>query len=98
MAFDFSELEDILVCPKSKSNLVLDKQSLVSVDPETRLRYPIRDDIPIMLVDEATELSQQEWSDIMQSHGRDPLTGQPGGEPGGEAGKQLGGEESPQES
>ena len=75
MAFDFSTLEDVLVCPKSKARLVLEGESLVSTDPETRLRYEIRDDIPIMLIDEAVELPRDQWQAIMQRHGRDPASG-----------------------
>lgn len=76
MGFDFTELEDLLVCPKSRSKLVLEGDALVSVDPETRLKYEIRDGIPIMLIDEATELSKEDWSAIMQKHGRDAATGE----------------------
>ena len=50
------QLLKILVCPKCKGELEhrADEPSLVC--PACRLRYPIRDDIPIMLVDEATPL------------------------------------------
>ena len=70
MPFDFASLQDILVCPKSKAPLVQDGDWLVSTDAETRLRYAVRDDIPIMLIDEAQELSPEEWSAVMQRHGR----------------------------
>jgi uncharacterized protein len=60
MPFDFAVLEDLLICPKSKSELVLDGDSLVSVDPACRLRYAIRDGIPIMLVDEARPLDEDD--------------------------------------
>ncbi len=77
MAFTQETLEKIkLVCPKTKSALVLDGGGLVSVDPESRLKYAVKDDIPIMLADEAVELSPEEWSDTMSRHGRDPKTGE----------------------
>lgn len=76
MTFDFEALKDILVCPQSRSPLVFEGDRLVSVDPETRLSYPVRDDIPIMLVDEATPLAEDEWKQVMLRHGRDPLTGE----------------------
>ena len=76
MTFNFEAMKDILVCPKSKARLVHDEERLVSTDPETRLAYPIRDDIPIMLIDEATELSAEQWRAIMEKHGRDPQTGE----------------------
>ncbi len=54
------KLLDILVCPICKGPLVFlkDRQELVcKVD---RLAYPIRDDIPVMLEDEARELAAEE--------------------------------------
>ncbi len=78
MAFTEETLQKIkLVCPKTKADLVLDGKSLVSVDPQTRLRYEVKDDIPIMLVDEAVELSPEDWSTVMSRHQRDPQTGNP---------------------
>jgi len=76
MSFDFNALESYLVCPQSKAPLVLENETLVACDPENRLRYDIRDGIPLMLVDEATSLSRDEWSQIMSRHDRDPGTGQ----------------------
>ena len=50
------QLLSILVCPKCKGELEYraDEPSLVC--HRCRLRYPVRDDIPIMLADEATPL------------------------------------------
>ncbi len=64
------ELLDILCCPKTKADLVLDGNYLVSVDKETRLRYRIEDDIPIMLVEEAEVLDVTEWEKIMKKYGK----------------------------
>jgi len=53
-------LLDILVCPLCKGSLHLmaDKHELIcKLD---RLAYPIRDDIPVMLVDEARSLTVEE--------------------------------------
>ena len=76
MPFDFESLKNVLACPKSHSPLVLEANALVCVDPECRLRYEIRDDIPCMLVDEATELPPEEWAEVMKRHQRDPETGE----------------------
>jgi uncharacterized protein len=46
----------ILVCPKCKGDLEYREQEQSLICPSCRLRYPVRDDIPIMLVDEATPL------------------------------------------
>jgi uncharacterized protein len=77
MAFRFESLENLIVCPGSRSKLVQDGDSLVCVDSECRLKYEIRDDIPIMLVDEAVKLSPEKWADVMHRHARDRSTGQP---------------------
>lgn len=64
------ELLDILCCPESKADLVLDGNTLVSTDKKTRRRYKIENDIPIMLIDESEQLSLQEWEKIMKRHGK----------------------------
>jgi uncharacterized protein YbaR (Trm112 family) len=47
------ELLEILACPKCKGELTYKEDEQVLECPACRLRYPIRDDIPIMLIDEA---------------------------------------------
>ena len=64
------ELLNILCCPESKADLVLDGEFLVSTDPKTRRRYKIEDDIPIMLIEESEVLSEAEWEEIMKKHGK----------------------------
>jgi uncharacterized protein YbaR (Trm112 family) len=49
-----TELLAILVCPKCKGDLEYREAESCLVCHHCRLRYPIRDDIPIMLVDDAT--------------------------------------------
>ena len=62
------DLLEILCCPETKSDLVLDGEYLVSVDKDTRRRYRIEDDIPIMLIDESEQLDLQTWTAIMKKH------------------------------
>ena len=64
------DLLDILCCPETKAELVLDGDYLVSTDKNTRRRYRIEDDIPIMLIEESEQLSLEEWSAIMSKHGK----------------------------
>lgn len=64
------ELLDILCCPETKADLVLDGNYLVSVDKATRRRYRIEDDIPIMLIEESEQLDMETWRDIMKKHGK----------------------------
>jgi uncharacterized protein YbaR (Trm112 family) len=49
-------LLDILVCPQCKGDLQLEKDESGLRCDACRLLYAIRDDIPIMLVDEAKAL------------------------------------------
>ena len=76
MTFDFPALENILICPETRTSLVYDGERLVCVDPNRRLSYPIVDEIPVMLADEATELPEDEWRTLMQQNGRDADTGE----------------------
>lgn len=64
------ELLDILCCPETKADLVLDGNTLVSTDKNTRRRYRIEDDIPIMLIDESEQVPVKEWKEIMKKHGK----------------------------
>lgn len=64
------ELLDILCCPETKADLVLDGDYLVSVDKSTRRRYRIENDIPIMLIEESEQLDYNTWKEIMQKHGK----------------------------
>ncbi|HZW38964.1 MAG TPA: hypothetical protein VFF33_06690 [Ignavibacteriaceae bacterium] len=62
------ELLDILCCPESKADLILDNNFLISTDKNTRRKYRIEDDIPIMLIDESEQLTIDEWESIMKKH------------------------------
>ena len=50
------KLLEILVCPLTKGPLNYDPDSQELISEQARLAYPIRDGIPIMLVDEARPL------------------------------------------
>lgn len=47
------ELLEILVCPKCKGELEYDEQNQQLICHTCRLKYAIKDDIPIMLIEEA---------------------------------------------
>ncbi len=51
------ELLEILRCPKCKSEVKLkdDESGLKCLNQECGLVYPVRDEIPVMLIDEATK-------------------------------------------
>ena len=50
------KLLEILVCPMTKGPLSYDRERQELVSAQAGLAYPIRDGIPIMLVDEARRL------------------------------------------
>lgn len=50
------ELLDLLACPKCKGVLRPETVPESLVCPSCALRYPIRDGIPVMLIDEAEQL------------------------------------------
>lgn len=52
------ELLDILACPKCKGDIHLNKKKDGLACEACQVLYPIREDIPIMLIDEALPLSQ----------------------------------------
>lgn len=54
------KLLEILVCPVSKAPLKYDKERQELVCKASRLAYPIRDGIPVMLESEARQLSSEE--------------------------------------
>lgn len=56
MALD-AELLDILACPKCKGDIRLTEEGDGLVCESCKLKYPIKDDIPVMLIDEAERLS-----------------------------------------
>lgn len=47
------ELLDILACPKCKGELRLTEENDGLICDECKLKYPIKDNIPVMLIDEA---------------------------------------------
>jgi uncharacterized protein len=54
------KLLEILVCPLTKAPLRYDSAAQELISEEAGLAYPIRDGIPIMLVDEARRLADDE--------------------------------------
>ncbi len=58
------KLLDIVVCPICKSSLHLDEDKHELICKVDKLAYPIRDDIPVMLVDEARSLNPEEASTL----------------------------------
>ena len=57
-----AKLLQILVCPVTKGPLIFDKINNELISKSARLAYPIRDGIPVMLEDEARQLTESEYS------------------------------------
>jgi uncharacterized protein YbaR (Trm112 family) len=53
------DLLDILACPQCKGQVRVKDDETGIVCERCRLVYPIRDDIPVMLIDEAEKLSPE---------------------------------------
>ncbi|HJN04364.1 MAG TPA: Trm112 family protein [Alphaproteobacteria bacterium] len=53
------KLLEILVCPLTKKPLRYDREAQELISDEAGLAYPVRDGIPIMLVDEARQLDDK---------------------------------------
>jgi hypothetical protein len=47
------ELQEVLACPKCKGELEYNQKEEKLICHACRLKYAIKDDIPIMLIDEA---------------------------------------------
>ncbi|MBC6440565.1 MAG: Trm112 family protein [Rhodospirillales bacterium] len=54
------KLLEILVCPLTKGPLTYDRDKQELISEQAGLAYPIRDGIPIMLVDEARKIDGDE--------------------------------------
>ncbi len=54
---NLDELLKILICPKTGSKLLFDKTKNELISKKAKLAYPIRDNIPILLENEARKLS-----------------------------------------
>lgn len=61
MSLDPTLLE-ILVCPEDKGELHYIESEGVLLNPRLRRTYEVRDGIPVMLVEEATALSDEEFT------------------------------------
>lgn len=48
-----AKLLEILACPLCKGDLIYDESNQKLVCEKCRLKYPVKDDIPIMLIEQA---------------------------------------------
>ena len=74
MALD-PKLLEILACPEDKGPLYYLEGEQALYNPRLKRRYEVRDDIPIMLIDEAVAVEESEHERIMakvEAEGIDP--------------------------
>ncbi len=58
MALD-KELLEILACPKCKGDVELDSSGKWILCKKCGIKYPVRDDIPVMLIEEAVPIEER---------------------------------------
>ena len=54
------KLLEVLVCPNSKTKLIFDETKQELVSTASGLAYPVRDGIPVMLEEEARQITLEE--------------------------------------
>ena len=54
------KLLEVLICPQTRTALRYDRDKRELISAAARLAYPVRDGVPIMLIDEARELGPDE--------------------------------------
>ncbi|MCC6226185.1 MAG: Trm112 family protein [Microthrixaceae bacterium] len=65
MALSDSTLLEYLACPEDKGPLWYFESDDILYNPRLRRSYAIRDGIPVMLIDEATNLSEADHDKLM---------------------------------
>ena len=73
MALD-PRLLEILACPEDKGPLLYLPDEDALYNPRLQRRYDVRDDIPVMLIDEATQVDGAEHERIMAKVAADGIT------------------------
>ena len=82
-------LIDVLACPIDKGPLMWFEEEQLLYNPRLEKAYEVRDDIPILLVDEARDVGGAEHERLMAKAARGgvPETGSAGRRPPAEAGR-----------
>jgi uncharacterized protein len=73
MALD-PQLLDILACPEDKGPLLYFEDEQALYNPRLRRRYTVKDDIPVMLVDEAETVDGAEHERLLAKAEADGVT------------------------
>jgi uncharacterized protein YbaR (Trm112 family) len=73
MALD-PQLLEILACPEDKGPLLYFPDEQALYNPRLKRRYDVRDDIPVMLIDEATAVDDAEHQRLLAKAEADGVT------------------------
>jgi len=73
MALD-PQLLEILACPEDKGPLLYFEDESILYNPRLKRSYNIKDDIPVMLIDEATTVSDAENDRLLAKAEADGIT------------------------
>jgi uncharacterized protein YbaR (Trm112 family) len=73
MALD-PQLLEILACPEDKGPLLYFPDEQALYNPRLKRRYDVRDDIPVMLIDEATTVDDAEHQRLLAKAEADGVT------------------------
>jgi uncharacterized protein len=68
------KLLEILACPKDKGPLLYFPDEDALYNPRLQMRYAVRDDIPIMLIDEAEVVDDAEHARLVAKADADGIT------------------------
>jgi|TARA_Y100000994_G_scaffold190763_1_gene159841 uncharacterized protein YbaR (Trm112 family) len=69
MSFNFGAVSDILACPQCRGELICIGDSLICNSSDQRLRFPIVDGIPRLLLEESSPLSDEQWDELKKQQG-----------------------------
>jgi uncharacterized protein YbaR (Trm112 family) len=64
-------LLDVLACPVDKGSLLWFEDESVLYNPRLKKSYAVRDGVPVLLVDEAVEVGEDEHERLMAKAARD---------------------------
>jgi uncharacterized protein len=67
------ELLKIIVCPVTKQKLIYSEEGQELVSPEAGLSFPIRNGIPILLVDEARTIHPDRLKKILEKEAKESV-------------------------
>ncbi len=62
------ELVEILRCPESGAKLIYTNNSLVSLDQNSRKKFPVFEGTPLLLIEKSTTLIFEEWYELVKEH------------------------------